>query len=118
MFDTATVIILTVFALALLIAPFVGDAYFQRKAAHYADEILEGNVEEFNKQIRGNAVATLTRRSIWGLLFLSGIMMNFRAVREHGFNRWIFVLLILAVSSFIFAILGCKSELKRLKPLK
>lgn len=118
MFDTSTVIILTVFALALFVAPFVADAYFQRKAARYADEILEGNVEEFNKQIRGNAVAALARRSIWGLLFLSGIMLNFRAVWEHGFNRWIFVLLILAASCFIFAILGCRSELKRLKSLQ
>ena len=118
MFDATTAIILTVFALALLVAPFIADAYFQRKAARYADEMLEGNVEEFNKQIRGNAVATLVRRSIWGLFFLTGIMLNFRAVWEHGLNRWILVLLVLAVSCFIFAILGYRSELKRLKPLK
>lgn len=118
MFDTATVIILTVFALALLVAPFVADAYFQRKAARYADEILADNVDEFNKQIRGNAVATLVRRSIWGLFFLAGTILNLRAVWELGFRRWHFVFLMLAVSSFIFAILGCRSELKRLKPLQ
>ncbi|HLM00417.1 MAG TPA: hypothetical protein VK400_05125 [Pyrinomonadaceae bacterium] len=50
MFDLTTAIILTVFALALLVAPFIADAYFQRKAARYADEILEGDVEEFNNR--------------------------------------------------------------------
>ncbi|HEX8737154.1 MAG TPA: hypothetical protein VF721_17615 [Pyrinomonadaceae bacterium] len=118
MFDATTAIILTVFALALLVAPVIADAYFQRKAARYADEILEDNAEEFNKQIRANAVATLIRRSIWGLFFLAGIMLNLRAVWEYGLNRWIFVLLILAVSCFIFAVSGYGSELKRLKPLQ
>jgi magnesium-transporting ATPase (P-type) len=118
MFDTTTAIILTVFALALLVAPFVAGAYFQRRAGRYADEMLEDNAGEFNKQIRGNAVALLVRRSIWGLLFLWLAVPSFRD-RLAGGSSWGFLIFsLLAVLCFTFAIFGYKRELKRLKPLK
>jgi NhaP-type Na+/H+ or K+/H+ antiporter len=118
MFGAATAVILVVFGLALLVSPFIVNAYFQRKAGRYEDEILEDKVGEFNKQIKGKAVALLIRRSIWGLLFLSGMILNFRAVLEQGFSWWKLVFPLLGIACFVSGILGYRSELKRLKPLK
>src|SRR5215213_5863818 len=118
MFGAATAIILAVFGLALLVSPFIVNAYFQRKASRFSDEILEYNVEEFNKRVKAKAVAVLVRRSIWGLLFISGIILNFRAISERGFNWLTLVFPLLGIACFVFGILGYRDELKRLKPLK
>jgi hypothetical protein len=80
--------------------------------------MLAGNAEEFNKQVRSSAIALLVRRSIRGLLFLSLIILNFRAAPEHRFGWRFLIFPLLAIVCFTLSGLGCKSELKRLKPLK
>lgn len=117
MFDSITAIILAIFALALLVSPFVVNAIYQNKAKVYADEIIEGNIVEFNKQIKANAVVVLVRRTIWGLLFLSGFVLNFRAAAEQEFHWLKIVYLIVGMTCITFGVLGYRKELKRLRTL-
>lgn len=65
-----------ILGLGLFAALFAVNYYYQRKARDYADDILRPLPEEYNKQITANAYRYLIGRSIWGLIFLSGFILN------------------------------------------
>lgn len=117
MFEKGTIIILAVFSFLFLLSPFVVNIFYQRKAKQFADDILAENVAEYNKQIRGNAVILLVRRSLWALFVLSGVILNFRALLDEGFKWLIIGVCLLGIACFAFGIQGYRAEIKRLKTL-
>jgi hypothetical protein len=117
MFETGTIIFWIVLGIAVSAAPIIFDTYFQKKSALYADQALEGNLSEYNRQIRISAATTLIRRIIWGLFFLSWVVWNFRTVLDDGFSLMAVIAISLGIICFGFGIWGYKKELKRLKDL-
>lgn len=118
MFEQSTILLLGFFSILFLVAPFVVNAFYQHRAARLSDEILSGNVDEYNRQIKANALILLVRRCIWGLFFLSGLIWNYERVLQQGFSWLTFSVLCLGIMCFAFGFWGYFNELKRIKSLE
>ena len=96
---------------------FAGNYYYQRKGRRYADEMLKNIPEEYNKQIKANAYRILISRIIWGLIFLSGVIWNFKQTVAYGFSRLTALVIVLGLFFIVWGIFGFRREMKRVKIL-
>jgi hypothetical protein len=118
MFEGNSGTILAIIAVLILPSLFVVNYCYQRKTNKFVDEMLLRIPGEYNKQIKSNAFRHLIGRGIWGLFFLSGFILNFRAVIAQGFS-WLSVFVIsLGIGFVIWGIFGYKSEMKKIKNLE
>ena len=101
----------------LVSLPFV-NRFYQKRADDYLDELLKTNPVEYNRQIKGNAFRYLIGGTIWGLLFLSGFILNFRAVIAYGLRWQTIVVFVLGVGCIAWGVWGYKKELRKIIELK
>lgn len=118
MFENGAIILTTIFSMLFLVAPFIVNAFYQRRARRFADEILKANSSDYNRQIRANAVILLVRRSLWALFVLSVAILNFRLFLSEKLEWWLAGVILLGLGCFAFGIFGYKTELKKLKTLE
>ena len=98
--------------IAFLILSFSVNYYYQNRARRYADEILKGMPEEYNKQIRATAYSNLIRQFIWSAYFVSSGIYGI----AHGLqltDAFILFYLIGAVCFIVRGIWNFRKELKR-----
>ena len=88
----------------------------KEKHLRYADELLEKYPKEYNKQIKANAYRYLISRIIWGILFLSRVVLNYQQILVDGFNWITGTAAVLGIVFIIWGILGFRSEMKHIKP--
>lgn len=78
MLDYGAYILTAIFSILFLVAPFIVNAFYQRRAQRFSDAMLKGDSAEFNRQIRANAVILLVRRSFWALFLFLVAILSFR----------------------------------------
>ncbi|HEY8563036.1 MAG TPA: hypothetical protein VIL74_21850 [Pyrinomonadaceae bacterium] len=118
MIETGTLLITAMFSLFFLIAPFAVNAFYQRRAARHADEMLAENAAEFNRRVRTNAFILLIRRGLWGLFAMFCLSAYFRSMSEVEINWLTLIFFLTGIACFAFGAWGFKKELKRLKTLE
>jgi hypothetical protein len=110
------IISVIIFGLIFVLLPIVNN-FYQKRADDFADNVLLGIPEEYNKQIKGNAYRYLIGRSILG--FLSIWLVIYNILNQKQTVYWfIFLNGIFAVGFFASALYGYKSEIKKIKELK
>lgn len=68
-----------------------------------ADEDLKRiDYAEWKKQMKSNAYIKLVSRLIWGLVLLSGFIINFRKIIEVGFSSLSVIILILSLAFIVW----------------
>ena len=103
-------------AVVFFLLVFLAQYYYQRKALRYADELLEKYPTEYSKQIKANAYRYLISRIIWGVLFLSRVVLNYQQILVDGFNWITGTAAVFGIVFIIWGILGFRSEMKYIKP--
>ena len=116
--EMTTAFLLGIFSILFLITPFAVNGFYQRRAARHADEMLAGNIVEFNGRIKANAVIVLVRRFLWAMFLWSGLIWNFREVRQRGFQVLTGLVLLAGFACAAYGVWGFRSELKRLKTVE
>lgn len=106
----------------LIIAVFVIylPIYLQRqKNWRIADEDLKKiDYEGWKRQLKSNVYINLISRLIWGLVLLSLVAFNLRQVIEYGFSWFTIFVIVLAVSSSAWGILGFRRDLRKFNERK
>jgi hypothetical protein len=111
--------ILAIVVVLSLISVFSPIYLIRRKTWQMADEDLKKiDYEEWKKQIKSNAYIKLASREIWGLVLLSGYVINFQKAVAIGYGLLAIFVVILGVSFIVWGILGFRSEMKKFSEIK
>ena len=115
--DIASNIYLILFLVATPLL-FLINHHYQRKARHYADEMLRGIPHEFNRQIKGNALTVLIRSVIWGALTVWLLIANlgYFVDGELSLTSQILLLIdiVIGIGIVLWGVWNYRVEMKRL----
>lgn len=90
------------------------NSHYQTKANEFADNLLLDIPEEYNKQIRSNALGFLIRGCIWAIPFVLGVILNpaYFATADNWWKGLIY--LTVGIALIGWGIWGRKKVLKKL----